>query len=240
MKRIAIILSVLCIALSGRAQTDTLTAPNCRHFEFKIDLGISAGITLYNSGNNHSPYYSNYGTTVQLPIMARWQFSPNWQFSTGLRYDFTWNRLYHNVEPSGSWDDYSNMGLQFLQTPTTVKQNAYAYISHLGIPVEMKWYPFARHKNSLALALDFFAGYAVSRYFNIENNPTPGIWEEIPDFTVLRSSAIQPWKLEVGFSITTDLIGLSHGVRLFTNLLPTYIDPLTNEKTHTFGITLFL
>ena len=51
MKRIAIILSVLCIALSGRAQTDTLTAPNCRHFEFKIDLGISAGITLYNSGN---------------------------------------------------------------------------------------------------------------------------------------------------------------------------------------------
>lgn len=240
MKRIASILAVLSIALVGNAQTDTLVSDSCRRVEFKIDLGISAGITLYNNGNNHSPYYSNYGTTVQLPIMAHWQFSPNWKFSTGLRYDFTWDRLYYNVEPSGSWEDFSNMGLQFLQTPITSKQNAYAYISHLGIPVELKWYPFARHRNSLGVALDLFAGYVVTSYFVIDNLQTPGIWEENAGLTVLHTSAIQPWKLEVGLSLTTDIIGLSHGIRLFANLLPTYKDPLTNEKIYTSGITLFL
>ena len=240
MKHLLLTLFALSLALCSHAQTDTLDHHSDSPSKFKIDVGTSAGITLYNNGNNHSPYYSNYGTTIQLPIMAHWQLSPNWQFSTGLRYDFTWNRLFYNVEPSGSWDDFSNMGLQFLQTPTTAKQNAYAYISHLGIPVEMKWYPFARHKYSLGLALDFFAGYAVSRSFNIENLSTPGIWEENTGFTVLRSSAIQPWKLEVGFSLTTGLIGLTHGIRLFANLLPTYQDPATGEKIYTSGITLFL
>ena len=88
--------------------------------------------------------------------------------------------------------------------------------------------------------LFFFAGYAVSRSFNIENLSTPGIWEENTGFTVLRTSTIQPWKLEVGFSLTTGLIGLTHGIRLFANLLPTYKDPATGEKIYTSGITLFL
>lgn len=245
MKRIVIILASLSIALGGHAQTDTQpdtsrSCQGCRQVEFNIDFGISAGVSLFNNGNDLSPYYSNYGTTVQLPLMAHWQFAPKWQLSSGLRYDFVWNRLYYNVEPSGSWDDFSNMGLQFLQTPTTSKQNAYAYISHLGIPVELKWYPFAHNRNSLGVALDLFAGYAVTRYFVIDNLHTPGMEDENTGQTVLKSAAIQPWKVEVGLSLSTSLLGLTHGVRFFANLLPTYQDPATGEKIYTSGITLFL
>ena len=238
MKRIIFSLVALIVAYGLHAQSDTLL--NADRPKSTIDLGISVGASLYNNGNDHSPYYSHHGFTVQLPLMAHWQFAPKWQLSSGLRYDFAWNRLYYNVEPSGSWDDFSNMGLQFLQTPTTSKQNAYAYISHLGIPVELKWYPFAHNRNSLGVALDLFAGYAVTRYFVIDNLHTPGMEDENTGQTVLKSAAIQPWKVEVGLSLSTSLLGLTHGVRFFANLLPTYQDPTTGEKIYTSGITLFL
>ena len=238
MKRIILSLVALVLAYGLHAQTDTLATTD--RPKSTIDLGISVGASLYNNGNDHSPYYSHHGFTVQLPLMAHWHFAPKWQLSSGLRYDFAWNRLYYNVEPSGSWDDFSNMGLQFLQTPTTSKQNAYAYISHLGIPVELKWHPFAHNRNSLGVALDLFAGYAVTRYFVIDNLHTPGMEDENTGQTVLKSAAIQPWKVEVGLSLSTSLLGLTHGIRFSANLLPTYQDPATGEKIYTSGITLFL
>ena len=245
MKRTIIILILLGTALCGHAQTDTLVSTvtqdsACRRVDMHIDLGLAAGATLFFGGDNHSPYYSKYGFSLQLPLMTHWRLSPHWQFSTGLRYDFNWNPLYYNVEPSGNWDNDQNMGLQFLQTPTTATQKAYAYISYLGIPFEFKWYPNAQYKNRLAIALDLYAGYAVTRYFHIDNIPTPGSGVNHPGLTVLHSSAIQPWKLEVGLTLSTDVIGLTHGLRLFTNLLPTYKDPATGEKFYTSGVTLFL
>ena len=238
MKRIIFSLVALIVAYGLHAQSDTLS--NADRPKSTIDLGISAGVSLFNNGNDLSPYYSNYGTTVQLPLMAHWQFAPKWQLSSGLRYDFAWNRLYYNVEPSGSWDDFSNMGLQFLQTPNTATQKAYTYISHLGIPIELKWSPISSNRNALGLAVDLFAGYAVTHYFVINNLHAPGTGEEGASNTVLKSAAIQPWKVEVGLSLSTSLLGLTHGVRFFANLLPTYQDPTTGEKIYTSGITLFL
>lgn len=241
MKRIAIILILIGMALGSRAQSLDTLPDTCqsRKADVSLTLGISAGASLH-FGNTRSPYYSRYGFSLQLPLMVRWNMSPNWQLGTGLRYDFNWNPLYYSVEPSGNWDNDQNMGLQFLQTPTTATQKAYAYVSYLGIPVEFKWYPNAQYKNRLALALDLYAGYAVTRYFHIDNIPTPGSGVNHPGLTVLHSSAIQPWKLEVGLTLSTDVIGLTHGVRLFTNLLPTYKDPATGEKFYTSGVTLFL
>lgn len=210
-----------------------------QHVYVSIDLGLSAG-TSFMMGNKTSPYYSQYGFTLQIPLLAHWNITPNWQLSTGLRYDFTWNPLYYNVELSSTPNNTPECGLQFMQTPTTATQNAYAYISHLGIPVELKWYPWAEHHNRLGLGVDFFVGYAVTRYFVIDNIPSPGIYEDVIRNTVCRSSAIQPWKLEMGFSINTDIIGLAHGIRLFTNILPTYKDPISGQKIYQSGITIFL
>ena len=44
----------------------------------------------------------------------------------------------------------------------------------------------------------------------------------------------------MGLTLSTDVIGLTHGLRLFTNLLPTYKDPATGDKVYTSGITFFL
>lgn len=238
MKRVILSLVTIAFALSLRAQTDTLSSESRPNF--KIDLGLSVGATLYNNGNDHSPYYSHHGFTVQLPVMAHWQFAPKWQLSSGLRYDFTWSPLYYLVEPSGSWDDYPHQGLQFIQKPTTATQKAHSYINHLGIPIELKWNPISRNRNALGLAVDLFAGYAVAHYFVINNLHAPGTVEQGASNTVLQSTAIQPWKVEVGFSLTTSFIGLTHGIRFSANLLPTYQDPATGEKIYTSGITLFL
>ena len=238
MKRIILSLVALVLTYGLHAQSDTLL--NANRPKSTIDLGISVGASLYNNGNDHSPYYSHHGFTVQLPLMAHWHFAPKWQLSSGLRYDFTWNPLYYRVEPSGSWDDYPHLGLQFIQKPNTATQKAYAYISHLGIPVELKWNPISRNSNALGLAVDLFAGYAVTRYFVINNLHAPGTGEEGASNTVLQSTAIQPWKVEVGLSLSTSLLGLTHGIRFSTNLLPSYQAPATGEKIYTSGITLFL
>lgn len=241
MKRIAIILILIGLTFGGQAQQSDTLPDTCqsRQADVSLTLGISAGASLH-FGNRLSPYYSKYGFSLQLPLLVRWDMSPHWQLGTGLRYDFTWNPLYFNVAFSGTWDDGDARGLQFMQTPTTTTQKAFTYISHLGIPLELKWYPMAQNKKALSLSLDLFAGYAVTRYIVIRNNPLPSIHDKNASHDILHSSAIQPWKVEVGFTLSTDLIGLTHGVRLFTNLLPTYKDPTTGEKIYTSGITLFL
>ena len=49
-----------------------------------------------------------------------------------------------------------------------------------------------------------------------------------------------PWKLELGLTLSTDVLGLIHGVRFFVDLLPTYRDPLIDEPVYTAGMTIFL
>lgn len=242
MKQFFLFAFMFFIVFCGNAQNDTLLqdAPSCdtaSSKKFRIDLGVSGGLIYYNKGNAHSPYYSDRGAVVQIPLMAHWMIASNWKFAVGLRYDFTINPIFYNVEFEGDGDQ----GLGFLQTPTTVTQKAYAYTSHVGIPIELKWYPWSDDKGLLGIALDFFAGYAVKSYFAIDNIATPGSnADETVGLKTSSSKAFNPWKAEVGLSYTTNIIGIFHGFRLFANLLPTYKDPTTGEKIYTLGITYFL
>lgn len=251
MKRIVILLSVLCLTVGSHAQSDgtavrdsilTSGVPN----SFSINLGVTVGATLYANGNDLSPYYSNHGFTVQIPFTTHWDFSPHWRLSAGVRYDFCWDPLYYAVEPIlGEWrfeEPQEEFGLQFNQTPTTGTQKAYAYRSYLGIPIEIKWYPW-QERNRLGIAFDLVAAYAVTQYIDIDD-----ISINLEENSINKSSsgyrstfnAMNPWKLEVGLSFTTGLLGLTHGIRFFTNLLPTYTDPTTGEKIYTSGMTMFL
>mgnify|MGYP002623173994 CR=1 FL=1 len=220
-----------------RAQTDTARcdAPGQLH----IDLGVSLGATLYNNGNDHSPYYSEQGYTLQIPLMAHWKLNTKWQLSAGLRYDFTWMPLYHTVEPvDQTLDGISEHGLQLSQTPLAATQKAHAFNSFVGIPIELKWYPWS---NSLAFSVDFFAGYAVSQYFDIKNiihNADGTLSNDGYDRDTFN--AMNRWKMEVGFTFSTDRLGLIHGLRFFTNLLPTYKDPDTGSKIFMSGMSIFL
>lgn len=248
MKRIVILLSVLCLTVGSHAQSDstamrdsilTSGVPN----SFSIDLGVTVGATLYANGNDHSPYYSKNGFSVQIPLMAHWNVSPRWCLSTGLRYDFNWDPLYYAVEPIlGEWrfeEPQVEFGLQFNQTATTATQKGYAFRSYIGIPLEVKWHPFPKYRNYFGIALDCYAAFAVKQFFDIDNI-IPRSDGFSSDGYHSDFNAMNPWKVEVGLSLTTGKLGLVHGLRLFTNLLPTYTDPTTGEKIYSTGMTIFL
>ena len=241
MKRIVIILAALSIALVGHAQTDTQpdtssSCQGCRQVEFNIDLGLSAGISAL-SKNMGSPYYSKYGFTLQIPLMAHWQFAPHWRLSAGLRYDFNWYPLYYDVEINADRN-----GICFPTEPTTATRRGYAYGSYVGVPVELKWYPRANSRGSFGIALDVFTGYAVSSNITINEHQVEILDNVISGFMHGSNimSVMQPWKVEIGLTLTTDKLGLLHGLRFFANCLPTFIDPATDTPIYTSGIIMFL
>lgn len=245
MKRLTIFLATLCFVVGSQAQNDSLSVGDTSRQGFTLTLGVSAGATLYANGNDMSPYYSHHGFMVQLPLLVNWDVAPHWKLSSGLRYDFNWDPLYYAVEPVLSeWrfeEPYEEYGLRFNQTPTTATLKAYAYRSYIGIPIEVKWYPWAQDKKRLGIAFDIFAAYAVTQYINIDDiTITPNGNDRSTGGYRSDLNAMNPWKVEVGFSVSTGLLGLIHGIRFFTNFLPTYTDPTSGEKIYTSGVTMFL
>lgn len=246
MKRIILTFVLLTLALGSQAQElpaqDSLQGPiaedtvSQNHISFK--LGISAGATLFNNGNDGSPYYSKHGFFLQVPLRVHWQFAPQWELATGLRYDFNWDPLYYNVEAT---DDE---GLALRGTTASATQHARHFSSYVGIPASITFYPFAKSHNALGLTLDVFAGLAVTNYIHINDQTFSS--QSTPEQAHYSNSIydiagpVTLGKIEVGLTVSTSLLGLTHGMRLFFNLLPTYQDPTTGEKIYTSGISLFL
>ncbi len=241
MKRTTAIIASLLLAISSVAAQDTAAAND----KSALKVGLSAGTTLYGSGNNFSPYYSKYGFTLQIPVLCEYNFAPHWQFSTGLRYDFNWDPLTNAVEEV--WvNNGEDFGLAHNTTPTIGKQTAYIYSGFIGIPVKITWYPKADNKRLLGVGLDYYVGYAVRNIYRISTteirltDAATQSYNASGDMTEGGSPTLLPWRMEVGLTLSTDYLGLLHGARLFFDLLPRYKDLLTGEKIRTVGITLFL
>ena len=238
MKRIIILTVILSLsqALCAQTSTDTTDMPKGEILQ-KVDLGIEAGFSFLN--NSHSPYSASRSYVLRLPLMAHLKLAERWNLNVGLRYDFQWDILRHNVTPA------EGGGIELLTTPTTGRQTATAFHSYLGIPLELGWLLTPSSRNGLRLSADIYAAYAVSEYLTIRTLDARNTYNGMRSSTykeVVESDdpMFQPWKLEIGLKVSTDAIGLLHGIRFFTNLLPTYIDPATNQKIYTSGITLFL
>ena len=238
MKHIIILSVILSLSQVLYAQTnaDTTDVPRGEILQ-KVDLGIEAGFSLLN--NSHSPYSASRSYVLRLPLMAHLKLAERWNLNVGLRYDFQWDILRHNVKPA------EGGGIDILTTPTTGRQTATVFHSYLGIPLELEWLLTPGSRNGLRLSADIYAAYAVSEYLTIRtldarntyNGMRSGTYKEVVESD---DPMFQPWKLEIGLKVSTDAIGLLHGIRFFTNLLPTSIDPATNGKIYTSGITLFL
>ncbi|MBP5328182.1 MAG: hypothetical protein J6Y98_09780 [Bacteroidales bacterium] len=238
MKRIIILAVILSMSpfLIAQTSTDTTVVPHEKILQ-KVDLGIEAGISLLN--NSHSPYSASPSYVFRLPLTAHLKLAERWNLNVGLRYDFQWDILRHNVTPA------EGGGIELLTTPTTGRQTATAFHSYLGIPLELEWLLTPNSRSGLRLSADIYAAYAVSEYLTIRTLDARNTYYGMQRGTykeVVESDdpMFQPWKLEIGLKVSTDAIGLLHGIRFFTNLLPTYIDPATNQKIYTSGITLFL
>ena len=235
MKRIFFIIAALGLVTAVHAQCGSDSTGSKR--QVTLTLGVQAGATLFTTGN--TPYDSPYGLKLQIPLVTTIPLSDSWQLVTGLRYDFEWAPLRYNVEPAAGG------GLDFVTTPATGRQTAIMHQSYLGIPFEVEWYPFRNNHRLLHLSLDIYGGYAVSRYLKITTRDARNTYfgtQTSRSSEVVESSdpMFQPWKLEVGFTVGTDMLGLIHGVRFFTNLLPTYRDPASGQKIYTSGMTFYL
>lgn len=247
MKRTLIIISGLLLTFGSIVAQNSTVVPDSTDNNQKtaIKVGISAGATLYGSGNNSSPYYSKYGFSIQIPVLWQYDFAPHWQLSTGLRYDFNWDPLSNGVEEIW-FNNGEDLGLAHSTTPYTGKQSAYIHSGFIGLPLKITWYPKADDKKLLGIGLDYYVGYAVKQYYNISmnqitlTNAATQAYTASGDMAESGSSTLLPWRMEVGISLSTDYLGLLHGARLFFDLLPRYKDPLTGEKIRTVGMTLFL
>lgn len=249
MKRIITILIAVMLATAASAQQNVVDDTVARWDEQNrttLVMGFSAGVNLFTTANQFTPYYSKYGLMMQVPILLQHHVSPSWRLSTGARLDFTFNPLHYNVDwhevDDGNGYIYAN-GLEFCET-FNGKQHYFTYFFHLGIPVQATWYPWPHEKRLLSVTGDLFAGYALSnnlflnRSYADRNGGSTGI-DDVHQVSHHTESLLR-WKLEVGVTLSTDVLGLIHGVRFFANLLPSYRDPVTGSDLYLAGMTVYL
>ena len=246
MKHIAFILTLLLAAPMLCAQTDTLpgpvgdTAATCGNGggrRLSFTLGGQAG-TKFNL-TSHTAYDAPNSLLLQIPFVAVIPLPVERLTAIGgLRYDFEWSFLRYNVTP------VDGGGLAFQTTPTTGRQTAVMFHSYLGLCGEVQWHAVPSNRRVLRLSLDYYLAYDVSRYLTIRNRDARTTYfgtQTSTSRTVVESSdpMFQPWKIEIGLTAATDLLGIIHGVRFFANLLPTYIDPASGEKIYTSGMMIY-
>lgn len=246
MKHIAFILTLLLAAPMLCAQTDTLpgpvgdTAATCGNGggrKLSLHLGVQAGAKF--NLTSHTPYDAPYSLLLQIPFVAEIPLPIERMTAIGgLRYDGEWSLLRYNVAPA------EGGGLEFLTTPGTGRQTAVMFHSYLGLTGEVQWQAVPSNRRVLRLSLDYYLAYDVSRYLTIRNRDVRITYfgtQTSTSRTVVESSdpMFQPWKLEIGLTASTDLLGIIHGVRFFANLLPTYIDPASGEKIYNTGMMIY-
>ena len=221
-----------------------------RQPRLRLVLGLAAGVNLFSTDNQLSPYYSRHGLRLEVPLMLSYQVSPHWRLSTGVQVELNYNPLYYNVDlhmvDDGNGYSYSD-GLDFGDYAGTSdgKQHAYTYFGYVGIPLQATWYPWARERRVLGVSADLYAGYAFVRHIGLdasyaERYADGSIGIDNVDHAVTQNESLLRWKLELGLGMQTDLLGLLHGVRFFVNLLPSYRDPVTGEGLFLHGMTLYL
>ncbi len=220
---------------------DTIDQPS----QFSVKLGVSAGTTLFVNDNSFSPYYSKYGFTLEIPLLWEYNFAPHWQFSTGIRYDFNWDPLYNAVEEIW-YNNGDEPGLALNTNPSIGSQHGRIQSSFIGLPLKITWYPKANDKRLLGIGLDYYIGFAVSNLYSVTTEELR-LTDVVSQSYSISSESIESsslslcsWRMELGITLTTDYLGLVHGVRLFFDLLPRYEDPLTEKKIRTSGLTFFL
>ena len=267
MKRIFLTVALLCFAVSANAQmlfqrqmvlpvptaTDSIASADSLWWaeqpRISLNLGLSAGVTLFSHDNEFSPYYSRFGVVLQVPLMFSYRVSPHWQLSAGMRLDFNYNPLHYNV--NRHWITTANGidvvdGLEFGNYGGNAngKQHFYTYFGYFGIPLQASWYPWSRERQLLRVSADIFVGYAFVKNLGLNisyaDYAGDGIGINENEHTIHHEETMLPWKMELGIGFSTDILGLIHGVRFFVNLLPSYRDPLSGDGIYLHGMTFFL
>ena len=193
-----------------------------------ISFGASIG---YRSDPNpidfESPFRHTDTRNFSWELQTGFRFSRHLGLNTGLKAMLNYQYLDHQVKLT---DDG---GLECIDGQTPIQKNMLMSM-YFGVPVEFHYYLGKTHSNSFSM--DAFLGRRMMGLLNTRDQSSN--WEgwvgtEAPQL-------FNPWKLEMGVSFNTNLIGIFHGIRVFTNLLPEYKPGITTDKFRSIGVEIKL
>lgn len=182
-----------------------------------------------NPTNANSPLLNRGTLSVTFGISTYFKLSNHLGLSTGYHWTTESKTLSHQVK-------YEDNALKVIDGQEDFQYNRLK--SHyLGIPVTLHYY--LGRQSTESFSLDFFCGYLIGERLFTSIDPT-----KLIGFKKWNREKVEgvfnPWKLEVGLSFNTQHLGIIHGVRVFTNLLPEYKPSFTTDKFRSIGVELKL
>jgi len=202
-----------------------VTRERYKVWDASLAVGVGIGFRKHqNPVDFNSPFTNNGILSFNLGLSTQFRFSDRWSLMTGLLYNFNCYYMAHQLK-------LNENGLESIDGQTPIQKNLLAN-GYLGVPVEL-FFHFAEPWKS-SLSIDVFFGrrlHGLLRTLGPDDNYKEWQLEK-------ATSLFNPWKLEVGLSINTNLIGFIHGFRVFTNLLPEYNKAVTTEKFRSIGVEI--
>ena len=195
-----------------------------------LDVGI--GLQHGNTPTNPNSPFLQYNTlTVNMGFSTYFNLGNRWGLKTGLLWNENRKSLCHQVK-------YENNELVVIDGQGDYQRNR-LYNLYMGIPVSLSYY--LGKKQTESVSLDLYCGRLLGEALVTSKDPTkPFGLVLFPGTKDHLDNIFNPWKLEVGLSFNTQHLGIIHGLRVFTNLLPEYKPGVTADKFRSVGVEIKL
>lgn len=184
-------------------------------------------ITNISGAPTGSPYASAMNFELDVPFLFNIQLNPRWKIKTGWNFRFEFTPMSHKVKVDQN-------GLLMLADDADHFSNI-ATSSYNGIPINVIWSP--AKSRLIDFGVDLFAGINCgSRLW--QNTPISEDQSNILRITSDKTSYLNPFKLELGFSILQRFSAGINKIRFYTNLLPDYRNLPDLPKCRTYGVEI--
>ena len=197
-------------------------------------LSLEVGIGLQHGNtptNPNSPFLQYNTSTVNIGFGTYFKLGNRWGLKTGLLWNENRKSLCHQVK-------YENNELVVIDGQGDYQRNR-LYNLYMGIPVSLSYY--LGKKQTESVSLDLYCGRLLGEALVTSKDPTkPFGLVLFPGTKDHLDNIFNPWKLEVGLSFNTQHLGIIHGIRVFTNLLPEYKPGVTTDKFRSVGFEIKL
>ena len=195
-----------------------------------IDVGLS--IQQGNTPKNPNSPFLQYNTlALNIGFITYFKLSKHWGLRTGLRWNENQKSLCHQVK-------YENNELVVIDGQGEYQRNR-LYNLYMGIPVSLDYYLGKSQTESVSLNL--YCGRLLGETLVTSKDPTKPFGLNLNTGSKeFLDNIFNPWKLEVGLGFNTHHLGIIHGVRVFTNILPEYKPGVTTDKIRSVGIEIKL
>ena len=197
-------------------------------------LYLEVGIGLQHGNrptNPNSPFLQSSTLTVNMGLSTYFNLGNRWGLKTGLLWKENRKSLCHQVK-------YENNELVVIDGQGDYQRNR-LYNLYMGIPVSLSYY--LGKKQTESVSLDLYCGRLLGEALVTSKDPTkPFGLVLFPGTKDHLDNIFNPWKLEIGLSFNTQHLGIIHGLRVFTNLLPEYKPGVTTDKFRSVGVEIKL